>query len=65
MAVNDPIAYGEKAPGDVEHRQHSDEKSSDSDGIPEITWTEKEEKEVRNKVSQAITCSISSAWGLF
>ena len=53
MAVTDPAARHEKKlSGDIEHRQHEDERSSESDGLPEITWTEKEEKEVRNKVSR-------------
>lgn len=51
MAMNPPNI--EKAAGDVEHRLHADEKSSDSEvaDANEITWTEAEEKEVRNKVS--------------
>lgn len=55
MAVD--IDNGGKDVGDVEHRQHSDEKSSDSDVADpnEITWTEAEEKQVRNKVSSTST----------
>lgn len=51
MAVD--IENNGKMAGDVEHRQHADEKSSESDVADpvEVTWTEAEEKTVRNKVS--------------
>jgi hypothetical protein len=51
MAVD--IENSSKMAPDVEHRQHADEKSSDSDiaGPTEVAWTEAEEKAVRNKVS--------------
>lgn len=56
----------EKAVGDVEHRQHGDEKSSDSDMVDanEITWTEAEEKAVRNKVSTAVNMRCFAYLGI-
>lgn len=53
------IPTKEKAIGDLEHRQHADEKSSDSDlaDANEVTWTEREEKAVRNKVSTVDLCT--------
>jgi hypothetical protein len=43
-----------KAQADVEHHSKIDEKSSDSDGPTEITWTEEEEKRIRNKIDWMI-----------
>lgn len=53
MAVD--IDNSQKMTPDIEHRNHADEKSSDSDVANELAWTEAEEKQVRNKVSQSHT----------
>lgn len=47
-----------KATAEVEHRSTVDEKSSDSDGS-EISWTEAEEKAVRNKIDWMIVPLIT------
>lgn len=65
MSVNPTSTNGDaynqvyKAKPDIEHRQHTDEKSSDSDGPSEITWTEAEEKVVRNKIDWVIVPLVS------
>ena len=48
----------EKAANDVERRHHVEEKSSESElgDANEVTWTEQEEKAVRNKVSAVDLC---------
>ena len=49
----EPHHHVYKTEADVEQRSR-DEKSSDSDGPVEITWTEAEEKAVRNKIDWMI-----------
>lgn len=44
---------------DVEHRNHADEKSSDSDVANDLAWTDAEEKAVRNKVSTLVWSRLS------